>query len=107
MLVDAHGTVPSSSSSSKSGGGLLVVEPAEVWLRTLRELSTAEAREELLKFMGVGRKVADCVLLMSMDKVSIVFFSLPTWTLLSQQQQKWHFVEGSDPCRHACSANCD
>ena len=28
-----------------------------------------EAREELLKFMDVGRKVADCVLLMSLDKV--------------------------------------
>ncbi len=41
----------------------------ESWLLTLRQKSTEEAREELLKFVGVGRKVADCVLLMSLDKV--------------------------------------
>jgi len=44
---------------------------------TLRDLDTSEAREELLKFIGVGRKVADCILLMSLDKVfvrSIIYF---------------------------------
>lgn len=61
MLVEAHG-----ASASLPG----YAEPAELWLRTLREMSTADAREELLKFVGVGRKVADCVLLMSMDKVT-------------------------------------
>lgn len=47
-------------------------EPAEVWLATLRKEQTAAAREELTKLMGVGRKVADCVLLMSLDKVRLV-----------------------------------
>jgi N-glycosylase/DNA lyase len=60
MLVDAHNVMPATSPK---------IEPAEEWLRTLREMDTATARSELLKFMGVGRKVADCVLLMSMDKV--------------------------------------
>jgi len=46
-------------------------EPAEVWLATLRKEQTAVAREELTKLMGVGRKVADCVLLMSLDKVCL------------------------------------
>jgi 3-methyladenine DNA glycosylase/8-oxoguanine DNA glycosylase len=32
-------------------------------------MTTADARHELLKLMGVGRKVADCILLMSLDKV--------------------------------------
>lgn len=40
------------------------------YLAGLRELSAENARAELLKCMGVGRKVADCVLLMSLDKVS-------------------------------------
>jgi endonuclease III len=39
-------------------------------------MDTEQAREELLKFVGVGRKVADCVLLMSMDKVSPIFLRL-------------------------------
>jgi N-glycosylase/DNA lyase len=57
MLVDAHDV----SSKGKEG--------PEKWLYSLRGMSTADAREELLKLMGVGRKVADCVLLMSLDKV--------------------------------------
>lgn len=59
MLVDAHET----------SEGDEVSEPPEKWLVTLRDLPTTEARVELLKLMGVGRKVADCVLLMSLDKV--------------------------------------
>ena len=57
MLVDAHDV----SSKGKEG--------PEKWLFSLRGMSTADAREELLKLMGVGRKVADCILLMSLDKV--------------------------------------
>lgn len=53
MLVNSHGEAP------------------EKWLRTLRDKPTPDARDELLKFVGVGRKVADCVLLMSLDKVGI------------------------------------
>lgn len=60
MLVDAHGSLGAHGTSC---------EPSESWLKGLRDVSTAEAREELLKFVGVGRKVADCVLLMSLDKV--------------------------------------
>lgn len=59
MLSDAHGAGPSSKEK----------EGPERWLHTLRNMTAADAREELLKLMGVGRKVADCVLLMSLDKV--------------------------------------
>lgn len=55
---------------------------AEEWLRGLRKLSTQEAREELLKFIGVGRKVADCILLMSLDKVWDVNFYATCKTLI-------------------------
>jgi len=65
MLVDAHG-----SSISPSG----TRESCEEWLTGLRQVSTEDARGELLKFVGVGRKVADCVLLMSLDKVSLSEF---------------------------------
>ncbi len=45
------------------------------WLSSLRSGTTDEAREELLKLMGVGRKVADCVLLMSLDKVNYYVYT--------------------------------
>ena len=61
MLVDGHGGPKNTGQRP---------EPAEEWLHTLRQMSTEDARAELLKLMGVGRKVADCVLLMSLDKVS-------------------------------------
>lgn len=66
MLTEAHGLAQSSTEG---------MEPAEKWLLTLRTLPTAQAREELLKLMGVGRKVADCILLMSLDKVMEIYFS--------------------------------
>jgi N-glycosylase/DNA lyase len=59
MLGDAH----SADSPLEGKGG------PERWLYTLRDMPTTDARQELLKLMGVGRKVADCVLLMSLDKV--------------------------------------
>jgi N-glycosylase/DNA lyase len=57
MLLDAHGI------SAKE------VDGPEKWLHSLHSMSTADAQEELLKLMGVGQKVADCILLMSLDKV--------------------------------------
>lgn len=66
MLVGTHG-----SKLARDGR-----EASEVWLMTLRDSHTADAREELLKFIGVGRKVADCILLMSLDKVSFLIFIL-------------------------------
>ncbi|KAH7102276.1 DNA glycosylase [Auriculariales sp. MPI-PUGE-AT-0066] len=45
---------------------------AQKILHDLRGKNTEEAREALLRFMGVGRKVADCILLMSLDKREVV-----------------------------------
>ncbi|KAH9857115.1 DNA glycosylase [Lenzites betulinus] len=63
MLVGAHGAIQNPETH---------LEPSEAWLTTLRDLSTADARVELLKFVGVGRKVADCILLMSLDKREVI-----------------------------------
>ena len=69
MLGDAYRTDPSSEGK----------EDPERWLYTLRDMSTTDARQELLKLMGVGRKVADCILLMSLNKVGhrwLLLFSI-------------------------------
>ncbi|KAI6654600.1 hypothetical protein LOD99_996 [Oopsacas minuta] len=42
------------------------------WLVSLREIPYKDAVESLLQFPGIGRKVADCVCLMSLDKLEAV-----------------------------------
>ncbi|KAJ7271873.1 DNA glycosylase [Mycena haematopus] len=75
MLVETHGS-----------GDL-----AEKFLASLRIIPTEDARQELLKFMGVGRKVADCVLLMSLDKREVV----PVDTHVHQIAIKHYGLKGS------------
>ena len=64
-----HKTAKMLEDEYRTGPSLEGKEGPERWLYTLRGMSTTDARQELLKLMGVGRKVADCVLLMSLDKV--------------------------------------
>lgn len=53
------------------------VAAEEFSLEALKELSYEEARDELTKLPGVGPKVADCVLLFSLDKLEA--FPIDVW----------------------------
>jgi N-glycosylase/DNA lyase len=53
------------------------VSTREVNLEALRKLNYDEARTELMKLPGVGPKVADCVLLFSLDKLEA--FPIDVW----------------------------
>lgn len=44
----------------------------EQWLRSLRLQPYEQARAELVKIPGVGKKVADCVCLMSLGKLDAI-----------------------------------
>jgi len=50
----------------------LVWPGGKKWLLSLRSKKRSEVQEELCKLMGVGRKVADCVALFSLDQLSVV-----------------------------------
>ncbi|KAF8635610.1 hypothetical protein AX15_000250 [Amanita polypyramis BW_CC] len=91
MLVEAHGSDSKTDDDPR--------EPGEVWLEKLRGTSTEEARDELLKFTGVGRKVADCVLLMSLDKKEVV----PIDTHVYQLAIKYYGLKGSAKGKPAMS----
>ncbi|TFK42396.1 DNA glycosylase [Crucibulum laeve] len=82
MLVDEHGTATKLDDPS---------EESERWLMALRNKSTTEAREELLKFIGVRRKVADCILLMSLDKNEVI----PVDTHVHQIAMKHYGMKGA------------
>ena len=48
-------------------------------LNKLKKIEYAKARESLTRIPGVGNKVADCVLLFSLDKLEA--FPLDRWTI--------------------------
>ncbi|KAI0306353.1 DNA glycosylase [Multifurca ochricompacta] len=89
MLMDAHGESPSEKGN----------EGPERWLHTLRDMSTEDARGELLKLMGVGRKVADCILLMSLDKPEVI----PVDTHVHQIAMKHYGFRGVSGAKQAMS----
>ena len=45
-----------------------IVDRGDSWLRSLREVSYEQARDELVRIRGVGAKIADCVCLFALDK---------------------------------------
>jgi N-glycosylase/DNA lyase len=79
MLTTEHPDTPEPGTAEEDGeAGGEAGSAAERFLLGMREWETEKAREELLRYLGVGRKVADCVLLMSLDKVRLPsFFPFP------------------------------
>lgn len=55
------------------------VASGELVLKDLKKLPVSEAREKLVELHGVGRKIADCVLLFSLDHPEA--FPVDTWIL--------------------------
>ena len=60
-------------------GTAQMLADGEVALAALAELSTAEARAQLMRFPGVGRKIADCVLLFAYGRQDA--FPVDVWVL--------------------------
>jgi len=57
----------------------------EEWLLSLRKMDYNEAKQSLLQLSGIGPKVADCILLMSLDQPS----SIPVDTHVFQIAQRY------------------
>ena len=62
------------------------VAAGDVKLWPLREASYEEAKETLMSLNGVGEKVADCVLLFSLDKMSA--FPIDRW--IRRAMEEWY-----------------
>ncbi len=63
-------------------------------LEALKDMPTGEARRELLKFLGVGPKVADCVLLFSLRHTDA--FPIDVWMTRALREL---FFNGRDPSK--------
>lgn len=61
----------------------------EKWLYSMRDRSYEEVHAELVKIPGVGKKVADCVCLMSLDKLD----AIPVDTHVFQMARMYGFVK--------------
>ena len=55
------------------------VDDRELDFPTLKKMSYVDARDELCKIFGIGKKVADCILLFSLDKLEAA--PLDRWVL--------------------------
>lgn len=75
LLEDAH----------KRG---ILKEESHLLLENLKTISRQEAIEYLIKFPGVGRKVADCIALFSLDKFDCVPVDTHVWDIAKKFYSK-------------------
>ncbi|KAL7748005.1 8-oxoguanine glycosylase ogg1 [Sorochytrium milnesiophthora] len=66
---------------AQTAAQLSVLPDAVGWLHSLREASYDDAKTALLKFPGIGPKVADCILLMSLDKPGAIPVDTHVWQI--------------------------
>lgn len=101
VLQEAHGKVntesrlqeasdakkkPKKGASSIPEESFDVDEAVYAYLRSLRTKSYPEAREALQRYQGIGPKVADCILLMSLDQPA----SIPVDRHVFQFAHRWY-----------------
>jgi len=61
----------------KPGGG-------EAWLESLRSETRENIQTHLMTLMGVGRKVADCIALFSLDKLDVIPVDTHVWQIATR-----------------------
>eukprot|EP00088_Acartia_fossae_P044188 TRINITY_DN4683_c0_g1_i9.p1 TRINITY_DN4683_c0_g1~~TRINITY_DN4683_c0_g1_i9.p1 ORF type:complete len:408 (-),score=74.66 TRINITY_DN4683_c0_g1_i9:188-1411(-) len=69
----------------EESAGKILQLGGEDWLFSLRKMDYQEAKQNLLQLSGIGPKVADCILLMSLDQPS----SIPVDTHVFQIAKKY------------------
>lgn len=57
---------------------------SEPWLESLKEKTTDEIRQELMKLDGIGPKVADCILLFGFNRFEVVPIDTHMWQIAKQ-----------------------
>ncbi|XP_052789177.1 uncharacterized protein LOC128223804 isoform X2 [Mya arenaria] len=62
----------------------IIAQGGEKWLYDLREMDYPDAKASLLKLCGVGAKVADCVLLMCLDKPGAIPVDTHVWQIAAR-----------------------
>lgn len=66
----------------------IAYDSAYQYLHSLRSMDYPSARQQLIRFPGVGPKVADCILLMAMDQPS----SIPVDRHVFQFAERWYKI---------------
>lgn len=75
----------------------------EEYLLSLREKSYEETHKELVKIYGVGNKVADCVCLMSMDKLEAIPVDTHVLSIAINQYKFCSHLRKKDPKNNSLS----
>ena len=74
-----------------------VVEEGSLNLDALSSMDYTQAKGDLMKLNGVGPKIADCILLFSLDKLDA--FPIDTW--IGRALAEWYFPGQKTPAYHA------
>ena len=82
-LTLEYGTHPNSTSAYMANQQYHVINDT-VDLEKIKSMSTEDARYELMKLKGVGRKVADCILLFGYHRTDV--FPTDTWVVQAYNQ---------------------
>lgn len=59
----------------------LLAQKPDNWLATLRDTPLAEVEQALMEFPGIGRKIADCIALFSLDADSAIPVDTHIWRI--------------------------
>lgn len=62
----------------------LIREEGIEWIESLPTLDYQSCKQELMKLSGVGPKVADCICLMSMDKMEAIPVDTHVWQIATR-----------------------
>jgi N-glycosylase/DNA lyase len=57
------------------------IENGLSWLLHLRNIPHIDAQKELVSLMGIGKKVADCICLFSLDKLNVIPVDTHVWKI--------------------------
>ena len=83
--------------ASYVAGAATRVSDTGINLVNLRYLSYDDGKTRLMNYVGIGRKIADCIALFSLDKIEAFPMDRWVWRAVTEAYPEWGFPEKAKP----------